>query len=365
MIRRTLVLAATLAGLLFLAAPALAVNVVRGPAVPPEPGTVPPNTMMIGGPAAKPSTQVHTPAPPKDVGPIPERQRFGIAAPPHSRQHRNATNYPMTYHGGPTMTYDTNYAIFWEPPHLQNGAGTGVASNFNYMMYRYFTDIGGSGIYNINTQYYYTSYGYRYNIANSSKWGGYIVDTSPYPPGGCYNSYTGYNCVSDNQIQNEVRKVLSQAGLTPTLYNEFFVYTAANEGTCFSSNQCYPGQFCAYHSKGVYGSRYFIYANMPYGGNNCLARAPGGQVLAPNGNGPIDAEINVTSHEQMESVTDPYLNAWMGPGGVSDENGDKCAYSYGSRPYLGGAANQYMNGHYYIMQMEWNNYRGGCTRYGP
>ena len=66
----------------------------------------------------------------------------------------------------------------------------------------------------------------------------------------------------------------------------------------------------------------------------------------------------------MEAVTDPYGNGWYGSGGIQDENGDKCAYRFGSL-YNGTQANQYLNNHYYILQAEWSNRSGGCTRYGP
>lgn len=36
---------------------------------------------------------------------------------------------------------------------------------------------------------------------------------------------------------------------------------------------------------------------------------------------------NVTSHEQMESATDPLLNAWLDSQG--QEIGDKCNFTFG------------------------------------
>jgi len=172
--------------------------------------------------------------------------------------------------------------------------------------------------------------------------------------------------MSDAQLQAEVRKVLTAAHLTPG-YNQFFLYTSKGEGNCFNASTCFgPGGYCAYHTYGQYGSSSFIYANMPYAGiaSGCLARA-GTQVLAPNGDSATDAEIAITSHEQIEAVTDPYLNAWYGPGGLSDEISDKCTGYYGTRPYLGGKANQLLKGHYYILPTEWNNAKFGCTKTGP
>src|ERR1051326_1363640 len=53
----------------------------------------------------------------------------------------------LQYNGGPVMTGTTNiYVIFWEP--------TGnVSSTYHSLIERYFTDVGGTGLYNNNTQY--------------------------------------------------------------------------------------------------------------------------------------------------------------------------------------------------------------------
>jgi hypothetical protein len=362
-LRRAIAFAAPLALLLLITSSALgAVRVVHGPAVPPDPSTVPAGTIMIGGPLGS-GKGIQTPAAPT-VRPRGGPQRVGYMT-PASKAKRAVTNSQMLYHGGATMLQAKNYLFFWEPPRLQNGASASVPSNYNAMMARYFLDIGGSGLYNLATQYYWDYQGLRYHIQNSTQYGGYVIDRSGYPRG-CTSPLTGVNCMSDSQLQAEVRKLLAYTHLTPTVYNEFFLYTSKGEGNCFNSSDCFGPHYCAYHTYGSYNGNRFIYGNMPYAAtaNGCLTRA-GSQVLAPNGNSAIDAELNITSHEQIESVTDPFLDAWYGPGGVSDEIGDKCAFNLGTRRYLGGQANQLLKGHYYILQTEWNNARFGCTSTGP
>src|SRR5207244_1675907 len=45
----------------------------------------------------------------------------------------------LTYHGGPVeRTSSTNYAIYWQP------AGSYMSPNYQALLNRYFTDIGGS-----------------------------------------------------------------------------------------------------------------------------------------------------------------------------------------------------------------------------
>ena len=60
------------------------------------------------------------------------------------------------------------YAIFWEPPKLQTGAPAYVDPGYNAGILRYFKDVGGTGLYNNNTQYYQTVSGNQQHIKNVS-----------------------------------------------------------------------------------------------------------------------------------------------------------------------------------------------------
>ena len=83
----------------------------------------------------------------------------------------------LTYNGGPVMHNSVTYAIFWEPPTLQDSSTTQVSPTYNSLLQRYFGDIGGSGVYAVDTQYHDTTG----NIANTSTFGGAWTDTSAYP----------------------------------------------------------------------------------------------------------------------------------------------------------------------------------------
>jgi hypothetical protein len=359
--RLTLPLAIVLAAPMVATPVALAsLHIVRGPAIPPNPRTIPPRTIMVGGPPTAQRTVHAIPRAPRRAGPTNDRPRIASAKLAY-REPRRAAPSPLTYHGGYTMTYDLTYPVFWEPRTLQDGTKGDIPGRFNALVYRYFTDIGGSGLYNNNTQYYSQLAGTTTYIQNQSAPGGYVVDTYPYPPGGCRTVYTGRNCVSDRQLQTTLRKVIRVAGWAPSLYHGFFVYVSKGEGVC-NSRACYPGDICAYHGYGAHRFGRFIYAPIPYQ-NACRTRAMGRE-LAPNHNSAIDSTIDTTSHEQMEEVTDPYEGAWFGDGGLGDEMADRCVV-YGPRPFDGGAANQDLRGNVYILQMEWDNLAGGCEQSGP
>ncbi|MEO6888950.1 MAG: hypothetical protein ABI456_07005 [Ktedonobacteraceae bacterium] len=245
-----------------------------------------------------------------------------------------ASSNNLNYNGGPVMGGTTNvYAIFWEP----TGA---VSANYNSLILRYFNDVGGSGLYNNNSQYT-DSNG---NAPGSTQLAGSWVDTSAYPE----------SPLLDSDIQNEVTNAQNANGWSSSIDNIFFVFSEQNQDLCFDSSQsqCASNAFCAYHS--TFGSD-TIYAAMPYAAS--FSCNPGS---SPNGDD-ADQTINVTSHEQMEAATDPLLNAWTDSSG--QEIGDKCAWTFGPTNPDGSDAN--FNGDPYILQQEWDNNVGGCVMSGP
>jgi len=240
----------------------------------------------------------------------------------------------LLYHGGSVMKGTAKaYAIFWEP------TGSTVSSTYNSLILRYFGDVGGSKLYHNNTQYTDS----RSNFPSHASLGGSWVDTANYPS----------KTLSDTQVQNEVKHAQNVNGWTSSVDNVFFVFTAKGENICVGG-QCSFTTFCAYH--GNFGNT--IYAAMPYTGTNLSAC---GVTHSPNGDVNADSTINVTSHEQMEAATDPYLNAWYDASG--NEIGDKCAWKFGVLNSQGGDVS--WNGHAYYVQKEWDNAKSRCVLSGP
>jgi hypothetical protein len=273
------------------------------------------------------------------------------------------TDENLVYHGGPVMLKSNTYAIFWEPKKLQSGETAYVAPGYNKGILQYFNDIGGSGLYNINTQYYQTVNGSKEFMKNNSALAASWVDTANYPASGCTDPATPGNCLTDAQIQAEVAHAIKVNGWSASATNVFFVFTARDEGSCFgSSGSCAFTTYCGYH--GNFGAT--IYANMPYGAS--FSAIPMKRLYCRRGsvfpNGlDIDVETSIVSHEQIEAATDPMLNAWYAPSG--NEIGDLCAYNFGNRDEDNGLANQKWNGHFYLLQQEWNNNVSGCSQDGP
>jgi hypothetical protein len=291
--------------------------------------------------AATISIQTATAAP----GPPSPPARTGGYVPAHPSKEDNCPQtgcdgpIPLLYNGGPTMTTNTVYTVFWSPS--SNPIPASYVSTIN----QYFQDVAHdsgmpTNVYASDTQYS--------GIQYSSTFGGTYTLTSAFPANGC-GPYGGASvCLTDGQLQAALSSAISTNGWQKTGTNMFFMFTPNNVDSC-SGSSCAFTSYCAYHGYGLGG---MIYANMPYAksslypGNCDVGQYPNGQ--------DADATINVTSHEHNEAITDPQLNAWYDANGWED--GDKCAWTFGLLSGTGNAHyNQTINGDHYFLQEEWSN----------
>lgn len=303
----------------------------------------------------------------------------------------------LYYNGGPVMTTNTAYAIYWQPPGYQFPSG--YTANIN----QFFKDLQATSgkntnVYDVATQYYQQSGSTTQYVQNHTTFAGSTLDTNPLPPldpvncpdtpvaatnGGASPPSTTAGCVTDQQVQQEISKVVEAEGWPVNNNAEFYMYTAPNIGTCFPAQLgaseggvgttatvplCSFSYFCAYHSSyydsTINPNSQVIYANMPYD-----AQTAGNPLTCdvqeyPNGN-PSDPEISTTSHEQNESITDPFGTGWWdsnpNDSASGDEIGDMCAYDFGTTYGPAGAEwSQSIDGHRYLMQSEWDNSTNGC-----
>lgn len=278
----------------------------------------------------------------------------------------SSTTPALSYNGGPVMTGVYIYAIFWTPPTLQTGAATSLTSKYEGLVKQFAVDYAGHGVANNSTQYYSISGTSKVYVSAFGGLSGAYVDTNPYPASGCTDSVTPGNCISDSQLQGEISRVMALENWTPAINKIFVVFTGTGEGSCTdgTSSSCAYTQYCAYHSA-YFGSSTspILYANMPYADpNHCYAGGNGQH--SPNGDIPSDAIVNLASHEITEAVTDPELNAWWDTANGA-EIGDLCAWQFGTADWDNGLANQMWKGHYYDLQLEYDNHTGSCVKVGP
>jgi hypothetical protein len=270
---------------------------------------------------------------------------------------------PLIYHtGGPIMTGSlTFYAIYWIPAHLQNGGSTSLPSHYQGVENSLLADYSGHGIANNNTQYYQRINSVTTYIQNRGQTGGNYIDTNPYPASGCNDTYTPGNCITDAQIQTEIKRVMAIKGWTGGLSKMFLLFTSSGEGSCFdaSGSSCAYVEYCAYHGA-TSDNPSIVYGNEPYGDVN-ICQEPG--TPSPNNDPAADTAATAASHEMTEAITDPQLDAWYTAQG--NEIGDLCAYNYGTNTWDSGKANQRWNSIYFELQMEYDNHQSGCVQLGP
>lgn len=267
---------------------------------------------------------------------------------------------PLLYWGGPVMTSNTNYVIFWDPK------GFKYAAKFTGGVQKYFKDLAHDSGGKQNVDSVAVQYGANYN----SKFGGQIKDKDPLPPNGCSAAPV---CLTDEQLRAEIQHVVESKGLPQDLSYEYFLLTPNGVESCFEpeGNACSANvtefsraAYCAYHGYIETGTGDIIYSNDPYVyEKNCDEPEH-----RPNGSSD-SALLGGMSHEHNESITDPLLNAWFNQYGY--ENGDLCRTFVSESEFgtpLGTAPdgspyNQLINKHKYFYQQEWSNEGQTCKQH--
>lgn len=288
---------------------------------------------------------------PRQAAPAPASVAKPLASPGIVRGGGN-----LAYNGGPVMHSDANYAIFWEP------SGYATPESYKDAIATYFAGVAAdsglaTNVYAVDTEYYDTAGAVKSYAPYSASFGGSLQDTQAYPASGC-PVRSGIPCLTDTQIAAEVNRVVTANHYPRGLGAVYYLFFPPGVASCFDTagRTCSSNYFCAYHSSSATAAGTVLYADMPYA---AVSGCDPGQ--RPNGD-PADATLNVLSHENNETITDPLGNAWYDSRG--QENGDKCGFVFGTP--LGGASGSYYNqliaGHSYWLQEEWSNVVSGCVQ---
>lgn len=289
----------------------------------------------------------------------------------------------VDWHGGPVMHSNRTHVIFWNP----SNKSLSFDSGYQNLISGFLTNVAGdshkpTNVFALTGQYTDSTGHAIYDSTHA----GDLLDTDAAPANDCTlppapPTSTGPTlpdgttlwpvCLKDSDLRSELATFIAGHGLPTGLGDIYFLVTPDGFGTCQGAgpNNCsvagggtiptpVTGSFCGYHSAFAFGSSVVIYANEPYNAvpNHCRSGNP-----RPNANA-ADPTISTVSHEQIESITDPLLNAWFDtPAG--NEVADLCAGNFG--PALGGSGGSVYDqvigfGHYFL-QEEWSNEDSGGT----
>ena len=240
----------------------------------------------------------------------------------------------ITYHGGPIITGTTNVYYIWYGNWAGNSATTILTDFMN--------NLGGSPYYNINTTYYNGS---NVHVSNSVHLAGSTTD-----------SYSQGTTLSDAAVGTIVSSAITSGRLPKDTNALYFVLTSSdvNESSGFCTS------YCGWHTYGtISGSniKYSVVGNPDRCPTACAAQTTG-----PNGNAGADGMASIIAHELEETVTDANLNAWYDSRGA--ENGDKCAWTFGTTYTTsnGAKANMKLGTRDFLIQQNWLNLNGGACK---
>lgn len=290
----------------------------------------------------------------------------------------------LVSHGGPVLTSEAPYLIYWTGGHQISPTGGASETLLN----TYLADVAKASAANSTTNVYSVLAQYRSTYSQTfSASAQTLIDNHPFPGTGCSLATGMTACVSDASLQSELAGLINTGALpTPSAPGTgttpiFFVVTPVDVNVCTSTTQCVNNSFCAYHSYFVNSSHDVLYASVPF--SVFATSAKGCQTdqystyntpAGPNG----DEAYNVAddlSHELSETVTDPLINAWYSHSGY--EVGDLCeAYGATANPSkglsplayapaftdskTGGIYDQLINNDEYYNQTEYSNAAGKC-----
>lgn len=246
----------------------------------------------------------------------------------------------INYHGGKVISGNVNVYFIWYG-NWTNGPSASDSQLTVSLLDALYAGVGGMG-----------SSGYAlidstYSDRNHRASNSFSLTQST------ADEYSQGKKLSDLAVRNIVFSAIQSRRLPRDGNGIYFVLTSSDVDE--TSGFC--NQYCGWHDHAaLLGSDIkFAFVGNP---DRCSAACEE-QTIGPNGDSGADGMASTMAHETVEAITDPDLNAWYDSSGA--ESADKCAWTYG--PVHGtigyGAYNQTFGTHNWLIQMTWENNRGG------
>jgi hypothetical protein len=249
------------------------------------------------------------------------------------------TGNGINYHGGPVLQGSPVpiYVIWYGN---WNGTGSNTQATVS-LIDTFLNSLGNTGYERINTTYGDTTG----NVSGNLALAGQVFDTG-----------SQGTKLRNSRISAAISAQLTSGALPTDASGVYLFITSSNV-----SEQGFCSSFCGFHTRQTLNGKDIKWAfigNSDRCPSGCEIQSTGPNSPAP-GVGGADGIINVITHESEESITDPDLNAWFDSSGAEDA--DKCNFKFGPTQTASNGArfNQTFGGHNWMMQMEWENSRGG------
>jgi hypothetical protein len=214
----------------------------------------------------------------------------------------------ITYHGGALIPTPTIYIIWYGNWNRGNGTDTPQGQT---IVRDFAKSIGGSNYFLINTSF---SAG-GYNISGGVNFGGETTD-----------AYSQTSTLTDTRVRTVVNNAITSGRLPYNANGVYFVLSSSD----VSESSGFCTQYCGWHTSSTPTAGHIRYS---FVGNaaRCLSSCAI-QTTSPNSNAGVDGMISVMAHELEEATTDADpVSGWVDSGNA--ENGDKCAWTFGSRQF--------------------------------
>ena len=249
------------------------------------------------------------------------------------------TGNGINYNGGPVLKGSPVpiYVIWYGN---WNGTGSNTQATVS-LIDTFLNSLGNTGYEKINTTYGDNTG----NVSGNLALAGQVFDTG-----------SEGTRLRNSKISASISAHLT-SGALPTDANGVYLFITSSN----VSEQGFCSSFCGFHTRQTLNGadiKWAFIGNTDRCPSGCEIQSTGPNSPAP-GVGGADGIINVITHESEEAITDPDLNAWFDSSG--NEDADKCNFKFGPTQTAANGAkfNQTFGGHNWMMQMEWENSRGG------
>ena len=244
----------------------------------------------------------------------------------------------IDYHGGPIMPGTVNVYFIWYGNWSSGPKLSDSVTTVNLLSALF----GSTGLYGSPYEMINSTYGDTVNNVT-----GNIVLA-----GSTTDSYSQGKRISDSKVQVIVSRAISNGSLPNDATGIYFVLTSSDVAE--TSGFC--SRYCGWHTRATLNNTDIKYSFV--GNPDRCPSACEWQTNSPNGDSGADGMASIMAHESEEMISDPDLNAWYDSNGL--ENADKCAWKFGPTQTLNGALyNQTLASHKWLIQMNWENNRGG------